>query len=207
MICDYLDDKDKVKQKITEQKFDVIITSYGGSWSNAIEGRLRRSGFNIRYGKTKEEKSVCLWRNILCHSPYYIDLGKPYIYIYDNDIIKAFLSVKRRGGNYWAVNQRKLNNKKKLKLSDENLLKSMIQQFYNFTEIKRNDVLIIKSSELFQPEIKEKINNFLGRKVNGFPIEYREPTINTSTHYYSQQEIELFDKYKKDIEYIKNFEN
>ena len=54
MICDYLDDKDKVKQRIIEQKFDVIITSYGGSCSNAIEGRLRRSGFNIRYGNTKE---------------------------------------------------------------------------------------------------------------------------------------------------------
>ena len=37
MICDYLDDKDKVKQRIIEQKFDVIITSYGGSCSNAIE--------------------------------------------------------------------------------------------------------------------------------------------------------------------------
>ena len=207
MICDFLQDNEKMKKLIKEQEFDLLVTSYGGSCSNAIEGILRKNGLNIRYGKTKEEKHKCIWRKLLCHSPCYVNLGKPIIYIYDNQVVKAFLSVKRRGRGWWDTNQKKLNNNKNVELSDENLLKSMIQQFYSFTNQKRKDVLVIKASEIFQPEIKEKLEKFLGCQLKGLPLKYREPTVNLSSYEYSKEEKELFEKYKKHIDYIYNFNN
>lgn len=67
------------------------------------------------------------------------------------------MSVKRRGKEYWDVNQKKLSDKPNTKLSDENLLKLMIKQFFKWTNKKYKNVLVIKSEELFKPSIKKNL--------------------------------------------------
>ena len=98
----------------------------------------------------------------------------PIIYIYDN-IIKAYLSIKRRGFHHWSFVQQRLSNDENTTLSDENLLKLMIKQYGVWSNVNNPNVMIIKSSELFKPAILDKLQAFLKRDLKGFPMRYIRP--------------------------------
>jgi len=142
-------------------------------------------------------------RRILCHCPKYIEIDIPIIYIYDNPI-KSFISMKKRNSGIWDVNQQKMSNNKNIALSDDNLIKLMINQFNSWTNIKRDNVLVIKSSELFENNIVEKLENFLKTKIYHFPISYNIPKTNIET-IEDIEDIELFKRYKLEIDKINNF--
>ena len=180
---------------IKKDGLDVLVVSYGGCCSNQFVNKLEENGYKAKSS---------LWKKILCHCPKYIDINIPIIYIYDNPI-KAFLSQKNRGRLIYDVNQRKLSNNHNIKLSDENLLKLIIEQFNNWTNIIRNNVLIIKSNELFQDKIVNKLENFLKRKINHFPIQYKNPK-QTDSNIKEFKSTKLFKKYQLEIEKIINFE-
>ena len=101
--------------------------------------------------------------------------------------------MKKRGAGIWDVNQKKLSNNLNTKLSDENLLKLMIDQFNVWTSVKRNNVLIIKTNELFKQDIVNKLENFLKKKILHFPIEYKSPKTTTK----DMEEFKLTNLYKK----------
>lgn len=180
---------------IKKDGLNVLVVCYGGCCSNQFVYKLQQNGYKAR---------SFLWDKILCHCPKYIDVNIPIIYIYDNPI-KAFLSQKNRGKGYYDVNQRKLSNNLNIELSDENLLKLIIEQFNNWTNIRRNNVLIIKSNELFQDKIVNKLENFLKRKINHFPIQYKNSRT-TDSNIEEFKSTELFKKYQLEIEKIINFE-
>ena len=187
-------DLQNADQVVKEDKLDLLVVSYGGSCSNLLNDKLKQNGYNTY---------THYYELILCHCPTYIDLNIPIIYIYD-EIIKSFLSMKRRGNGYWDVNQIKLSNNNDIELSDENLLKLMINQFYNWTNNKHDNVLIIKSKELFEPHIKKKLELFLKKELINFPIQYIQPKTNINTML-NPELIYLFEKYNDDINYINNF--
>jgi hypothetical protein len=112
--------------------------------------------------------------------------------------------MKNRRRGCWDVNQRKLSNNMNIDLSDENLLKLMIKQFNTWTNIKRDNVLIVKTCELFEECIVDKLECFLKKKINYFPIIYKRPKtdVNNIT---DKSLLELFEKYKLEIDYINNF--
>ena len=120
----------------------VCVISYGGCGSNAFVDALIKNNYKCR---------TPIWSKILCHCPEPIDIPVPIIYLYRNPI-HAFLSMKRRNKDFWDVNQRKLSNNTKIELSDENLLKLMIQQFYKWINCKITNLLIIKYEELFETD-------------------------------------------------------
>ena len=155
----------EINNIIKQQGLNLLVVSYGGSMSNTLVNVLEKNNYTC---KTK------IWHNILCHCPHYIDIDIPIIYVYDNPI-KSFLSMKKRGHGYWDINQKKLSNSNNIKLSDENLIKLMLDQFNSWTHIKRPNVLIIKSSELFEKTIVDKLETFLQKKIFHFPISYSEP--------------------------------
>lgn len=144
-----------------------------------------------------------LWDKILCHCPTYIDVNIPVFYIYDNPI-KSFLSQKRRGPCIWDVNQKKLSNNPYIKLSDENLLKLIIEQFNSWTNVKRDNVLFIKSNEIFEDGIVNKLEKKLKNKIYHFPIEYKKPQV-TDKDVEDFKLTELFKKYELEIEKIIKF--
>lgn len=183
---------DDIQNIITEEKMDILVVSYGGSASNTLADVLIKNKYNIR---TKT------YRQLLCHCPRYIDINIPIIYVYDNPI-KSFLSVRQR---YWSVNQKKLSNDEYVELSDENLLKLMIKQFKQWTSIPRQNVLIVKTCELFDNNIVDKLETFLNTKIQHFPLVYKTPTTDIENISHNREMVGLFDKYKKDIQYIKDF--
>jgi hypothetical protein len=195
MVSDFNDDN--IKKIIVEENLEACIVSYGGCGSNILNLKLQENCINC---------NTELWRTKLCHYPKRIDIDIPVIYIY-RDPIRAFLSVRRRGEGYYLVNQIKLSNGNyDIVFSDENLLYLMIQQFYNWTNERPNNILIIKYEELFCPEIKNKLENFLKRKLCEFPIKFINPTVDDLyVNNLSTSDIKLFNKYKKDIDYINNF--
>ena len=144
-----------------------------------------------------------IWSTILCHCPQYIECDIPIIYIYDNPI-KSFLSMKNRGEGIWDVNQQKMSNNLDVVLSDENLIELMINQFNNWTNIKRDNVCVIKSCELFENNIVDKLTTFLKRKIYHFPIPYKTPNT-TDIENIDIESLELFEKYKLEIDRINNF--
>ena len=82
----------------------------------------------------------------------------------------------------------------------------MINQFYNFTQKKRDNILILKTDELFNIRGKEKIENFLNKKMSNFPIKQKIQ----NTKYYeiltkNMELLKLFYKYKHDIQNISRF--
>lgn len=189
---------DNINDIIKKENLNLLVISYGGCASNSLTTALEKNNYNI---KTK------IWRKILCHCPNYIETDIPIIYIYD-DPIKSFLSMKRRGEGIWDENQRKMSNNYNINLSDENLLKLMINQFNSWTCKRRNNVLIIKTCELFENSIVNKLESFLKRKLNYFPLPYIKPeTSKWGLRYiYDSNEIsELFEKYKFEIHNINNF--
>jgi len=90
-------------------------------------------------------------------------------------------------------------------LSDENLIKLMINQFNSWTNIRRDNVLIIKSCELFENSIVDKLENFLKKKLYHFPISYKRPKTNIENIENIDEYSELFKKYKLEIDKINNF--
>lgn len=192
MICNF----DNIQKKITTEGLNLLVVSYGGSCSNILVNCLEANKFVC---KTE------IWHKFLCHCPKYIECDIPIIYIYDNPI-KSFISMKNRGDGYWDVNQQKLTNNKDVELSDENLLKSMIEQFNSWTSVKKNNVLILKSCELFKYDIVNKLETFLNKKITNFPIEYQRPKTNVN-NISNQDLLALFEKYKCEIDKINNFLN
>lgn len=186
-------DLKNVNQLAKREGLDICVVSYGGSCSNQLVSVLEKNGYKCRTDVRED---------LLCHCPKYIELDIPVIYIYDNPI-KAFLSMVRRGEGWWDVNQRKLNNNNNMKLSHENLLVSMINQFVSWTNNKNDNVLIIKSEEIFKNNIKYKLKSFLNKELEDLPIKYKKPK--TDTENINPQLYPLFDKYREYIEYIINY--
>tara|TARA_B110000208_G_C11690965_1_gene402247 strand:- start:142 stop:735 length:594 start_codon:yes stop_codon:yes gene_type:complete len=180
-----------VSQQINKEGLDLLVVSYGGSASNTLVNTLEKEGYNCK---------TALWHHVLGHCPKYIDCDIPIIYIYNNPI-KAFLSMKRRG--FDDPNQKKLSNCDHVKRSDETLLKLMIKQFHEWTDIKRDNVLIIHTDELFKDSIIGKLNTFLKTTVRHFPIEYRTPKTNTNN--ITEKLNKLVDKYKNELDKINKF--
>ena len=184
--------QDLSKIEDLKEGLDVLVVSYGGSASNTLVNNLTKNGYQCR---TK------MFDRILCHCPHYVNLGIPMIYLYDNPI-NALLSMKRRGNNIWMTNQRKLSNNQHCKVSDENLMKLMIKQFNNWKG--HSDVLFVKTSELFEEGIKEKLEKNLRKELKHFPIEYKE-----SKNYYGEFDVEVlkvFEKYMDEIKEINKYD-
>ena len=143
---------------VKQSGMNVCVISYGVSATNTVIDILETNGYKIR---------TEVYNRLLCHFPTYINLGIPIIYVYSHPI-KSLLSAKRRGPKIWKVNQQKLTNNLNTILSDENLLQSMFNQFKSWTSTPRNDVLILKMRELFDPSVAQKIQKFLKKKNKRF---------------------------------------
>ena len=193
MTSTIVENLENVSEIILKEGLEILVVSYGGSCTNILVYTLQKSNYKC---------SSDIWAKLLCHCPKYIDCDVPIIYIYDNPI-KSFLSMKRRGTGIYDVNQRKLSNNNNTIISDENLLKLMIKQFHEWTYIKRDNVLIINTSELFKCEIVNKLNKFLNTNIKHFPIKYVKPQTNINN---VDPDIKLlFEKYKDEIDIINNF--
>ena len=189
MICDL----NNINCIIKNEGLNLLVVSYGGSCSNTLVEYLEKNNYKCK---------TPIWDKLLCHCPHYIEIDIPIIYIYDNPI-KSFLSMKNRGKGFWDVNQRKMTNNNNVELSDDNLMKVMIDQFNNWTNIKRDNVLIIKSCELFQNSIVNKLEKFLKKKIHHFPILYKNPKSSNI----NIENVELIKKYDLEIYKINNFTN
>lgn len=187
-------DLDNINDIIKAEGLDLLVISYGGSCSNTLINVFKKNNYNC---DTK------IWKILLCHCPRYINVDIPIIYIYDNPI-KSFMSMKNRANKPWITNQKKLSNNTNVDISDENLLKLMINQFNEFTTIKSDNILVINSKELFGDAIVNKLENFLGKKLDGFPIQYIKPKTDIN-NIEDIELLELFKKYKSDIDIINNF--
>ena len=169
---------------------DICVISHGGCCSNQLVDILTENGYNIR---------TPIWKDILCHCPDYIDIDIPIIYIYGNPMT-SFLSAKNRGEGVWDLNQQKLSNNENTKLSDENLLRLMLKQVNTWINIKNDNVLILKSSEIFEEPILDKLQTFLKKELHSFPIKYIKPQ--TTLENLDRDILMLFQKYKKNINTI-----
>ena len=184
-----------IRDIIKREKLDVLVVCYGGCNSNALVNKLEENGFKC---------TTAIWRELLCHTSKYIDVDIPTIYIYENPI-KAFLSQKKRGNGIYDVNQRKLSNNYNIELSDENLLKLMFGQFEAWTKKRKDNLLVIKSREIFDVKIKSKLDKLLGKNLKGFPLIYKEPSVNENDKN-NFKSSELYKKYKLEIQKINCFE-
>jgi hypothetical protein len=95
-----------------------------------------------------------------------------------------------------------MSNNKNVDLSNENLIKLMINQFNSWTNIKRDNLLIVKTCQLFENSIVDKLEKFLKKKLYYFPIPYKTPKIDVKN---INENNELFKKYKFEIDKINNF--
>lgn len=188
MICDL----DNINEIIMKEGLNLLVVSYGGSASNLLTNTLEKNNYKIR---TKT------WNEILCHCPHYIETDVPIIYIYDNPI-KSFLSMKRRG--LQKINQKKMSNNNNVSFSDENFIKVMINQFNNWTNQKRENVLIVKTYELFETSIVNKLESFLKKKMHHFPIKYVQPKTKTNIKDMEKYK-ELFKKFQAELDFIDNY--
>ena len=178
----------QIPRTVKNERLKIWICSYGGSGTNLLADYLI---------KKKKFHKTLIWRNALCHFPEYMNLGIPTIYIYD-DPRKSFFSMKRRGKGYWDVNQQKLNNNKNIALSDENLFKSMIQQWKNWVKhANEKNVLFLDFRDFFTEETKQKIQSFLKISIQDYPV-YKS---SNRKYDYSQYQ-DLFSKYEQDIQEI-----
>lgn len=185
-------DENLIKYCINKEGLDLLVVSYGGSCSNILVDTLEKNNYKCKTN---------IWCHQLCHCPKFININIPIIYIYDNPI-KAFMSMRNRGHGFWDINQKKLCNNNSCPLSDEHLLTCMINQFNSF--INKN-VLIIKSSEIFQENIVNTLETFLNKKIYHFPILYKQPKTNIN-EIHDESLIQLFNKYKLEIDYINKIE-
>ncbi len=190
---DKIEDFNNIKNIVQTEKLNISVICYGGCCSNKLSDIFEQNNYKSRSP---------IWVSILGHCPQYVDIDIPIIYLYDNPI-KSYLSMKRRRVN--EINQYKLSNNKNIKPSDEYLLQLMIKQFHSFTDQPRKNVLIVKSEELFQPEICDKLKQFLNNpNLNHFPIEYIPGRTNMNA--ISEADAALFLKYKTYIDYINNWQ-
>lgn len=178
---------------IKKEKLEILVVSYGGCCSNTLINALENNGYKCRTDIT---------RTILGHCPLYVKCDIPVIYVYKNPIL-AFMSMKRRGERIWATNQKKISNNQNVKLSDDTLLQLMFRQFYSWTSHKQDNILFIRSEEIFSDNIVNKLSRFLKRKVKDFPIPYKEPS--SSIDNISKEYNHLFKKYKTEIDHINSF--
>ena len=190
MICNL----ENIQHVIKNEGLELLVVSYGGSCTNIVVYLLEKNGYKC---------CTDIWHTFLCHCPVYVETDIPMIYIYDNPI-KAFLSMKNRNTGYWDMNQQKMSNNINVVLSDKNLIELMINQFINWTSIRRDNVLIIHTSELFENNIVDKLENFLKKKINHFPVEYIEPKT-TLKNISDKKIVKLFIKYKHYIDKINKF--
>lgn len=194
-------DINNIKNLVKEDGLKVCITSYGGSCSNALCDILNECGLTT---------NTFVWGSMLCHSPCYMDLGIPIIYIYDHPV-KSFMSVKRRGLS--KANYAKITNNPNSVYTPEKMIRSMINQFHSFTRENRDNVLVLHSKEIFQPGIAAKISDFLIKNginekiyndLNGkLPLIYKHPS-----HKDNELTIGLayiFSRYKKEIQRIAQY--
>ena len=188
MICN-LDDINNI---IKIEGIDLMVISYGGCATNTLIDALEKNIYKIR---------TQTYNDILCHCPHYIEINIPIIYIYDNPL-KSFVSIVKRNKGVWDLNQQKMSNNKNVDLSNENLLKLMINQFNSWTNIKRDNLLIVKTCQLFENSIVDKLEKFLKKKLYYFPIPYNTPKVNVKN---VNENNELFKKYKFEIDKINNF--
>ena len=195
MICDM----NNVEDIVRGDGLQVCVTSYGGSCTNALCDILNQCGIIT---------NTPIWGSILCHSPGYHKLGIPIIYLYDHPV-KSFMSVKRRG-KLMNMNYSKMTNNLNAVYTPEKMLRSMINQFHSFTQEKRDDVLVLHSKELFQPNISVKISEFLiknnlNEKIYNdlnikLPLIYKQP-------HHNDKELTvgltyIFNRYKNEIHKI-----
>lgn len=182
---------------IREEKLEVCVVSFGGSCSNLLVDTLEKNGY-----KCKSQS----WHDLLCHCPEFIDVSIPIIYIYDNPI-RSYLSVKNRGTGWWDVNQRKLSNNNEVELSDSNLLKLMLRQFFKFYKNRHNqNLLMVNSKELFNEQILPKLSKFLNNDdLKEFPIEYKQPNTVLKLDCISESDVKLLKKNLIKIEKICNY--
>ena len=160
MICDFVNINDIIKS----EHLDVLVVSYGGCCTNTLITYLENNNFKC---------NTPIWAKILCHCPQYIEIDIPIIYVYDNPI-KSLLSMKNRGKGCWDINQQKLSNDINVSLSDENLIKCMINQFNIWTNIKKDNVdfgMLLKGSNN-QDNLNDFMakNNILGSNVYISPM-------------------------------------
>lgn len=193
MIQD-LNNINNINNIIQEEGLNLLIVSYGGSCSNTLSDILEKNNYKCRSK---------IFTDLLCHCPHYIEIDIPIIYIYDNPI-KSFISMRNRGIGIWGVNQQKMSNNKSIELSDENLITLMINQFNSWTNVKRDNVLIIRTCELFQDNIVNKLELFLNKKIYHFPITYVAPKSNIK-NIKDEKLNKLFKKYKFDLLKIINW--
>ena len=100
-----------------------------------------------------------------------------------------------------------MSNNNNIELTDENLLKLMIRQFYLWSKLKQNNLLILNYDTIFKDEIVPILQKFLKKdNLSGFPIPYIEPKNTLSTNNeITNAETLLFEKYKLEIDYINNY--
>jgi mannosyltransferase OCH1-like enzyme len=167
---------------------DVWVCSYGGCASNYLVKKLEKYGY-----KTQTD----LYHKILSHSPVQIKTDKPIIYLYRN-IQDAWNSVKSRGIGWYDVNIKKLSNNKNVIISDENLLKLMIEQFKNWTKNIGNNILYLSYKDMFS----EKGNILLKKFLNNKNIEKFDQIPSTKKYKFPDY---LEEKYKLSFNYFYNF--
>jgi len=178
---------------IKKDGLDIGIISYGGCGSNCLTDFLKNNGYKVKSP---------IQNKILCHCPVVPKSNIKFIYIY-RDPRKAFLSQYRRKPRIWSINQKKMSNDYHTKLSDENLLKLILFHFRTWTTKKRKNVLIIKYSDFFKDEGREKIKKFLNNKnLENFPVYVQK---NKTEELITPEIQALFNKYQKEIDYINNY--
>ena len=183
----------KLEEAIKRDKLDIGIISYGGSGSNCLTNFLKNNGYKVKSP---------IHNRILCHCPVVPKSNIKFIYIY-RDPRKAFLSQYRRKPHIWSLNQKKMSNNYNVKLSNENLLKLILFNFMTWTSVKKDNILILKYEELFNEIGQNKIKNFLNNdKLKNFPVYVKKNKTETLINDDIQK---LFEKYKKQIDYINNF--
>jgi hypothetical protein len=112
--------------------------------------------------------------------------------------------MKNRGHGFWDTNQQKLSNNSRATGTHSGLMSLMISQFNSWTSIKRENVLIIKTSELFEASIVNKLKTFLKKDIKYFPLPYT-PSKTNIENIKDANLVQVFKKYETEITRINNF--
>jgi alcohol dehydrogenase class IV len=110
--------------------------------------------------------------------------------------------MKRRG--LQKINQKKMSNNNNVSFSDENFIKVMINQFNKWTNQKRKNVLIVKTNELFETSIVNKLESFLKKKIHHFPIKHVQPKTKTNIKDVEKYK-KLFKKFQAELDFIDTY--
>ena len=169
---------------------DIILCSFGGCYSEVLANYLENNNYRIE---------TDLYHKLLCHLPSVIKTNKPIIYLY-RDIRDAFNMVKYGRIGSYDFNIKKLSNDKNVIISDENLLKLMIQQFNNFTKNieNNNKILFLSYDDMYTEKGLELLREFLDNNN-------LEKIVNTSIEKKYKFPDKLYVKYKEDINNILKF--